>query len=94
MKTCCFNNDCYIKEYGASKEEACIEMQKEVTNAWKDINKEFLLTRKVPFFILEQALNSARLVDTVYGGGHDGYTNSNCKTKNLITSLFVESVNI
>ncbi|XP_049408723.1 sesquiterpene synthase 12-like [Solanum stenotomum] len=86
--------DSYIKEYGASKEEACVEMQKEVTNAWKDINKEFLLTRKVPFFILEQALNYARLADTVFGGGHDGYTNSNCKTKNLITSLFVESVNI
>ncbi|XP_049373063.1 sesquiterpene synthase 12-like [Solanum verrucosum] len=86
--------DCYIKEYGASKEEACVEMKKEVTNAWKDINKEFLLTRKVPFFILKQALNYARLTDTVFGGGHDGYTNSNCKTKNLITSLFVESVNI
>ncbi|KAG5601162.1 hypothetical protein H5410_032532 [Solanum commersonii] len=31
--------ECYMKEYGASKEETYIEFQKEITNAWKDINK-------------------------------------------------------
>ncbi|KAK4718680.1 hypothetical protein R3W88_017018 [Solanum pinnatisectum] len=48
--------DCYIKEYGASKEEVCIEIQKEVTNAWKDINKELLFTRKIPFFLSSNKL--------------------------------------
>ncbi|PHT78795.1 hypothetical protein T459_16847 [Capsicum annuum] len=83
----------YIKEYAASNEDAYIDIQKKVMNAWKDINKEFLYP-KVPYFILKRALSYARLADTFYKDGYDGYTNFKSKTKNMINLLFVESVNI
>ncbi|XP_059299095.1 sesquiterpene synthase 9-like isoform X2 [Lycium ferocissimum] len=83
----------YMKESGASKQEAYIEFQKEVTNAWKDINREFLHPTEVPMFVLERVLNLARVIDTLYQE-KDGYTNSKGKLKDMINLLFVESVKI
>ncbi|KAG5601066.1 hypothetical protein H5410_032436 [Solanum commersonii] len=54
--------ECYMKEYGASKQETYVKFQKEVTNAWKDINKEFFRSTEVPIFVLERALNFARVI--------------------------------
>ena len=34
--------ECYMKQHGACKQEAYDEFNKELSNAWKDINKEFL----------------------------------------------------
>ncbi|KAF2308720.1 hypothetical protein GH714_013958 [Hevea brasiliensis] len=31
--------ECYIKQYGVSEQEACYELNKQVENAWKDINE-------------------------------------------------------
>ncbi|XP_015161133.1 germacrene C synthase-like [Solanum tuberosum] len=92
--------DCYIKEYEVSKEEAHVEIRKMVTNAWKDINKEFLFHKDVPFFVLELGLNFAQLVDTTFGDGHDEfrlhdeYTSPKSETKKMLSLLLVESINI
>ncbi|TMW99339.1 hypothetical protein EJD97_002711 [Solanum chilense] len=86
--------DCYIKQYGVSKEEAYVEIRKMVTNAWKDINKEFIFHKEVPFFVLELGLNFARLVDTTFGDGHDEYTSPKSETKKMLSLLLVESINI
>ncbi|NP_001289542.1 sesquiterpene synthase 12-like [Nicotiana tabacum] len=85
--------ECYMKEYGVSKQEAYVEMRKKITNAWKDINKELLRPTAVPMFILERSLNFSRLADT-FLKDDDGYTNPKSKVKDLIASLFVESVDI
>jgi len=53
-----------MKEYGASKQEAYVKFQKDVTNVWKDINKEFFRPTEVPMFVLERVLNLARVVVT------------------------------
>lgn len=82
-----------MKEYGVSKQEAYVEMRKKITNAWKDINKELLRPTAVPMFILERSLNFSRLADT-FLKDDDGYTNPKSKVKDLIASLFVESVDI
>ncbi|KAK4732880.1 hypothetical protein R3W88_025868 [Solanum pinnatisectum] len=37
--------ECYMKEYGVSKQEAYVEARKKLTNAWKDMNEEFLTFR-------------------------------------------------
>uniref|UniRef100_M1A3X1 Epidermal germacrene C synthase n=1 Tax=Solanum tuberosum TaxID=4113 RepID=M1A3X1_SOLTU len=71
--------ECYMKEYGASKQETYIKFQKEVTNAWKDINKELFRPTEVPMFVLERVLNLARVIDTLYKE-EDGYTNAKGKT--------------
>ncbi|XP_075098198.1 sesquiterpene synthase 9-like isoform X2 [Nicotiana tabacum] len=85
--------ECYMKEYGVSKQETYVEMRKKITNAWKDINKELLRPTAVPMFILERSLNFSRLADT-FLKDDDGYTNPKSKVKDLIASLFVESVDI
>ncbi|XP_060214719.1 sesquiterpene synthase 9-like [Lycium barbarum] len=83
----------YMKESGASKQEAYIKFRKEVTNAWKYINREFLRPTAVPMFVLERALNLARVIDTLYQK-KDEYTNSKGKLKDMINLLFVESIKI
>ena len=82
-----------MKEYGASKQEAYAKFKKEVTNVWKDINKEFFRPTEVPMFVLERALNFARVIDTLYQEV-DGYTNSKGLLKDLVNSLLIESVKI
>ncbi|KAG5601243.1 hypothetical protein H5410_032613 [Solanum commersonii] len=85
--------ECYMKEYGASKQEAYAKFKKDVTNVWKDINKEFFRPTEVPMFVLERALNFARVIDTLYQEV-DGYTNSKGLLKNMANSLLIESVKI
>lgn len=85
--------ECYMKEYGASKEEAYVKLQKEIKNAWKVINKELFLPTEVPMFVLERVINCARVMDTLYKEG-DGYTNSKGNVKNMINLLLVEPIKI
>nr|AAG41892.1 sesquiterpene synthase 2 [Solanum habrochaites] len=85
--------ECYMKDYGASKQEAYAKFKKDVTNAWKDINKEFFRPTEVPMFVLERALNFTRVIDTLYQE-EDEYTNAKGKLKNMIHSILIESVKI
>nr|QBM78972.1 beta-cadinene synthase [Petunia x hybrida] len=85
--------ECYVKEYGASEEEAYVKFRGEVNDAWKDINKALLRPTEVPMFVLERALNLARTMDTFFQN-EDGYTNSNSKLKDVITLLLDKSINI
>ncbi|TMW80131.1 hypothetical protein EJD97_023698 [Solanum chilense] len=82
-----------MKEYGASKQETYVKFQNEVTNAWKDINKEFFRPTEVPMFVLERVLNFTRVIDTLYKE-EDGYTNARGKLKSMINSILIESVKI
>ncbi|XP_006358819.1 germacrene C synthase-like [Solanum tuberosum] len=83
--------ECYMKEYGVSKQEARVEARKELTNAWKDMNEEFLRSSEVPTFVLEQVINFARLAYIFKEGD---FINTRSEFKNMITLLFVEPVNI
>lgn len=83
-----------MKDYGVSKQEAYVKFQKEVTNGWMDINREFFCPDvEVPKFVLERVLNFTRVINTLYKE-KDEYTNSKGKFKNMIISLLVESVEI
>ncbi|KAF3629778.1 putative LOB domain-containing protein 27-like [Capsicum annuum] len=85
--------ECYMKQYGASKEEAYIKYRKMVKDAWKDINKALLRPTEVPMFVLERPLNLARILHTFFQD-EDAYTNSDIKCKDLVTLLLIESFNI
>ncbi|GLT27060.1 hypothetical protein SLA2020_020880 [Shorea laevis] len=67
--------ECYMKQYGASKEETMKLFREEVANAWKDINEGFMKPAVVPMPILTRILNFARMIDFIYEHG-DGYSNS------------------
>ncbi|WMV48362.1 hypothetical protein MTR67_041747 [Solanum verrucosum] len=86
-------NATYMKEYKASKLEAYVEARRKITNAWKEINTEFLYSIyiEVPTSVLKLAMKFARLVDIFQG---DDFTDSTKFLKDVITMMLVERVNI
>nr|WGJ64112.1 beta-caryophyllene synthase [Oenanthe javanica] len=83
--------ECYMKQHGATKHEAYSELQKRVTNAWKDINQECLNRTNIPLSLLARIDNLTRAINILYDGD-DGYTHSSTRTKDLITSVLIDSV--
>ncbi|KAG5537079.1 hypothetical protein RHGRI_024505 [Rhododendron griersonianum] len=81
----------YMKQYGATEEEAIVEFQKRVTNAWKDMNSQCLHPTPVPMPLLRLPLNLARIIYVLYKGG-DNYTHSGTKLKGFVTLVLVDSV--
>ncbi|XP_058219951.1 (-)-germacrene D synthase-like isoform X2 [Rhododendron vialii] len=85
--------ECYMKQYGATEEEAVAEFQKQVTSAWKDNNSECLRPTAVPMPVLLRVFNVARTFHIVYKDA-DSYTHSGAKFKEIVTSVLVDSVPI
>ncbi|KAM7473354.1 hypothetical protein LguiB_020597 [Lonicera macranthoides] len=85
--------ECYIKQHNVTKEEAFVEFDRRLTNAWKDTNQECLAQTAVPMNLLERVLNLSRVIDLLYKD-NDGYTHSTTRVKDFITSLLIDSVPI
>nr|GMD75791.1 (-)-germacrene D synthase-like [Ipomoea batatas]GMD75793.1 (-)-germacrene D synthase-like [Ipomoea batatas] len=83
--------ECYMKQYGKSKEETFNELGGRVNNAWKDINQECLKPTVFPMPILIRVVNLARVIDLLYKDG-DTYTHPTAKLKALITSVLVDPI--
>lgn len=81
-------------QYDVSEEEAIQELEKQVTNAWKDIIEDYVQSiEDVPNTILMSVINLARLSDTFYKD-EDGYTYSSGETKRIVLSLVVDPLPI
>ncbi|KAG6689506.1 hypothetical protein I3842_11G178800 [Carya illinoinensis] len=66
--------ECYMNQYGVSETQlAYEELNRQVSNAWKDINEEFTRTNAMPMPLLMCVLNLSRAIDVIYKNG-DGYT--------------------
>ncbi|KAL2476212.1 Terpenoid synthase 17 [Abeliophyllum distichum] len=89
--------ECYMNENkGASKEEAFAEIQKLVTNAWKNINQEWLrpCPTAVPMaFLMQVIVNISRITHLTYKD-KDEYTNSEVNLKDMITLILIQPVTI
>ncbi|KAF5478797.1 hypothetical protein F2P56_005327 [Juglans regia] len=83
--------ECYMTQHGVTEEEAVHELRKQVTDAWKDINKECLYPTEVPMPILMRVLNLSRVCDVVYKD-EDGYTHAGIVLKDFVASLMVDPV--
>ncbi|XP_034677074.1 valencene synthase-like [Vitis riparia] len=83
--------ECYMKQYGASEEEVYDEFQKQVVDAWRDINEEFLRPTVVPMPLLMRVLNLSRVMDVIYTG-EDGYTHVGKVMKNNVASLLIHPI--
>ncbi|XP_057781643.1 (-)-germacrene D synthase-like isoform X1 [Salvia miltiorrhiza] len=83
--------DCYMKENECSKMEAFSEFGKQVNKAWKDMNEECLEPRPASMPILIRIFNLARVINLLYVD-EDAYGNSSTKTKELVKSVLVETV--
>nr|J7LJN5.1 RecName: Full=Beta-caryophyllene synthase; AltName: Full=Terpene synthase 6; Short=LdTPS6 [Phyla dulcis]AFR23370.1 beta-caryophyllene synthase [Phyla dulcis] len=85
--------ECYTNENGASEKEAFEELEKQVSNAWKDMNQEFLHPTAVSMTVLTRVLNAARVIHLLYKDG-DSYTNSKTYIKELIEAVLIQPVKI
>ncbi|KAJ0102231.1 hypothetical protein Patl1_04440 [Pistacia atlantica] len=84
--------ECYMIQHGVSEEEVIELFSKEISNAWKDTNQEFLKPTAVPAPLLKRILNLSRAMDVIYKDD-DTYTNS-YKLKEDIASLLVNPISL
>ncbi|KAJ7948512.1 Sesquiterpene synthase [Quillaja saponaria] len=83
--------ECYMKQYGVSEEEVVAVFNKQVVNAWKDINEELLKCNDVPKFLLLCIQNFARVMDVLYKV-EDSFTLLRKPIVDGITSLFINPI--
>ncbi|KAL6196427.1 hypothetical protein ACLB2K_032042 [Fragaria x ananassa] len=81
--------DCYMKQYRVSEEEAIDVFNKQIVEAWKDINEDLLQPIAKPMYVLKRALNFTRNVDVVYKG-EDGFKYVGKVVKQGVAALFVD----
>ncbi|XP_058758419.1 (-)-germacrene D synthase-like isoform X2 [Vicia villosa] len=85
--------ECYMRQYNVSKEVAIQEARKRISNAWKDINKEFFRPTDIPMPFLKCILNALRFLDVIYKD-RDIFTHPEGEMKILIKALLVDPVPI
>ncbi|KAG2708370.1 hypothetical protein I3760_05G189300 [Carya illinoinensis] len=85
--------DCYIKQHNVTRHEVEEEFKKQIEDAWKEINSEFLKPTQVPKHFLERVLNLSRVMDVIYKDD-DGYTKVTQVLIDGVTSLLVDPVQI
>ncbi|XP_077233765.1 (-)-germacrene D synthase-like [Tasmannia lanceolata] len=82
--------DSYVKEHGATEQEACDKLREMIMIAWKGINQACLEFPVSPTLLM-RIVNLAVVIEVLYQY-EDGYTFSEGKTKERITSLFVDPI--
>ncbi|KAL2252678.1 UNVERIFIED_CONTAM: Gamma-cadinene synthase [Sesamum indicum] len=85
--------DCYVKQYGVSKEETVDKFNELFENAWKDFNTEWSTEISiVSKDMMEQLLNYARAGEVIYRNGRDSFTNPQNYLAGEIPALFVDPI--
>ncbi|KAJ7981640.1 Terpene synthase [Quillaja saponaria] len=85
--------ECYMKQHGVTEEEAFKILEEEVSNAWKDINEDFLKPTAVPVHFLDCVINHTRVLNFLYGYELDKYTEG-VLMKDYVATLFVDPIPI
>ncbi|CAA7023388.1 unnamed protein product [Microthlaspi erraticum] len=84
--------DCYMKQFGVSKEKAVEAIGSIVSNAWKDLNQELMRPHLCHFPLLMRIFNLSRVIDVFYRY-QDSYTQPKFLKEHII-SLFFEDIPI
>ncbi|XP_070036076.1 sesquiterpene synthase 15-like [Nicotiana tomentosiformis] len=85
--------ECYLNEYGVTKEDAYVEIRKIMDNSWKDLNRECLKRTVVPRILLMPVLNLARMSEFSYKD-EDSYTISKNDLRDIISEVLVDPITI
>ncbi|CAN1266203.1 (-)-germacrene D synthase [Linum perenne] len=87
--------ECYMTQYGVSREEAVNVLSDMVEEDWKIVNEELLnpSNRNIPKEVLSLFLGYEQVMDVLYKYS-DGYTHSNTTTKDMLTALLVTALPI
>ncbi|CAN1266184.1 Probable terpene synthase 3 [Linum perenne] len=85
--------ECYMTQYGVSREEAVNVLNDMVEEDWKIVNEELLNppNRNIPKEVLSLFLGYEQVMDVLYKYS-DGYTHSNTTTKDILTALLVTAL--
>ncbi|RVW68212.1 Valencene synthase [Vitis vinifera] len=83
--------ECYMKQYGVSEEQVYSEFQKQIENAWLDINQECLKPTAVSMPLLARILNLSRTTDVIYKE-QDSYTHVGKVMRDNIASVLINVV--
>ncbi|XP_030932315.1 (-)-germacrene D synthase-like [Quercus lobata] len=85
--------ECYMKQHGVSEQVVHDELNRQVANAWKDINEECIRPTIVPMPLLMRVLNLARVIDVIYKEG-DGYTHVGKEMKDNVALVLIDPIPI
>ncbi|XP_015083028.2 (-)-germacrene D synthase-like isoform X1 [Solanum pennellii] len=83
--------ECYMNEYGATKEEAYMEIRKIIENNWKVLNRGCLKPTTVPRVLLMPVLNLTRVAEFFYKD-EDAYTFSKNNLKDIISMVLIDPI--
>ena len=82
-----------MKESGCTEEAAKVELCRQVSEAWKDLNDSILLPNTISRQVLNRILYYTCTIDVVYKYG-DGYTAPDDILNNFMSSTLIEPVPI
>ncbi|KAL1548356.1 (-)-5-epieremophilene synthase stps2 [Salvia divinorum] len=82
----------YMRDNGATIDEAVAKFFEIATDAWKDINEECMRPSPYSRDVLMRILNLERIIDVTYKGNEDGYTQPEKVLKPHIIALFVDHI--
>ena len=85
--------ECYMKQHGVLEQVVHDEFNRQVANAWKDINEECIRPTIVPTPLLMRVLNLTRVVDVIYKEG-DSYTHVGKEMKYNVASVLLDPIPI
>ncbi|WMV59896.1 hypothetical protein MTR67_053281 [Solanum verrucosum] len=85
--------ECYMKEYGVTKEEAHTKIRKIIENYWKDLNEEYFKVDVaiIPRVLLMPIINLTRVSEFIYKD-EDAYTFSKNNLKDTISKILVDPI--
>ncbi|CAN4109972.1 unnamed protein product [Withania somnifera] len=85
--------ECYMNEYGATKEESYTAIRKIIENRWKDLNRGCLKSTAVPRVLLMPMLNLTRVAEFFYKD-EDAYTFSKNNLKDIVFMVLVDPITV
>ena len=82
-----------MKQHSVSEQVIHDEFNRQVANAWKDINEECIRPTVVPMPLLMRCLNLTRVVDVIYKEGNN-YTHIGKEMKDNVASVLIDPIPI
>uniref|UniRef100_A0A2C9WC61 Terpene synthase metal-binding domain-containing protein n=2 Tax=Manihot esculenta TaxID=3983 RepID=A0A2C9WC61_MANES len=83
--------DCYVNEYGVSREKEIEEIKKMCENAWKNMNEEYMEASGVSRALLKYYLYLGCTLEFIYNKRIDYFTDAS-SMKQYVTSLVLEQL--
>ncbi|KAI4305482.1 hypothetical protein L6164_028846 [Bauhinia variegata] len=85
--------ECVMNQYGISAEESHKLLNKEIENAWKDINEECLKPNRLPTPVLHSIVNFSLVIELLHVDFQGRFTEAE-QLKDHVAALFLDPIQI